>query len=73
MRRGESIRRSITVSDQGMSAGYPATVVPVGSWSSGTPKSVQLVGTPGSDHRLLTIARRLEQQLPWTRNHDVAN
>jgi amidase len=53
-------------------AGYPATVVPVGSWTSGTPQSVQLVGTPGSDHRLLAIARLLEQQLPWPRNLDVA-
>jgi amidase len=42
-------------------AGLPAIVVPVSSDAHGHPVSVQLVGRPGGEHALLSIAAQLER------------
>lgn len=49
-------------------AGYPAMVVPMGLHpDTGTPVAAQLVGVPGSEGLLLSIARLLEVLHPWQR------
>ena len=48
-------------------AGWPAMAVPAGRHRSGVPLSVQLVGKPGSEATLLSVAARLEQLQPWPR------
>jgi amidase len=48
-------------------AGWPAMVVPAGQHASGVPLSVQLVGPPGSEARLLAVAGELERLQPWAR------
>lgn len=53
-------------------AGYPAMAVPAGMHSKGVPLSVQLVGPPGSEPLLLSVARRLEELRPWTRHAPIA-
>jgi amidase len=49
-------------------AGFPAVVVPVGVRSDGLPAAVQLVGPPGSELTLLSVAGQLEQLTPWRRH-----
>lgn len=46
--------------------GFPAVSVPAATTPAGLPVGVQLVGPPGSDHRLLTLAAALESELDWT-------
>jgi amidase len=46
-------------------AGFPAIVIPMGERRDGLPASVQLVGTPGAEERLLAVAARIEQAAPW--------
>ncbi len=49
-------------------AGYPAMVVPMGVHPEiGTPVAVQLVGRPGSEQLLLSVAATLERVRPWSR------
>jgi amidase len=48
-------------------AGWPAMVVPTGLDPRGLPLTVQLVGKPGSEGQLLSLAGQLEQLRPWTR------
>ena len=49
-------------------AGYPAMVVPMGVHPEvGTPVAVQLVGRPGSEALLLSVAATLERVRPWSR------
>jgi amidase len=48
-------------------AGWPAMVVPAGSHPNGMPLSVQLVGRPGSEAALLSLAAQLELLRPWAR------
>ena len=48
-------------------AGWPAMVMPAGSHPNGMPLSVQLVGRPGSEALLLSVAAQLEQIRPWAR------
>jgi amidase len=49
-------------------AGYPAMVVPMGVHPQvGTPVAVQLVGRPGSEPLLLSVAATLERVRPWSR------
>ena len=48
-------------------AGLPALVLPAGPGRSGLPTSVQLVGPPGAETRLLWLAGELERRLPWRR------
>jgi amidase len=52
-------------------AGYPAASVPAAMHPSGTPIGVQLVGKPGSESILLSVARFLEEQRPWPRHASV--
>lgn len=49
-------------------AGFPTMTVPVGRHPSGLPIGAQLVGPPGSEHRLLSLAAQLEERNPWPRN-----
>ncbi|MEO6886537.1 MAG: amidase family protein [Jatrophihabitantaceae bacterium] len=53
-------------------AGWPAMVVPAGLDPTGQPLSVQLVGRPGSEALLLSVAAQLEQQRPWPRTAPAA-
>jgi amidase len=47
--------------------GWPAMAVPAGLHPNGMPLSVQLVGPPGSEARLLAVAAQLESARPWPR------
>jgi amidase len=49
-------------------AGVPALTIPVGRTSDGLPIGVQLVGPPGSEARLLALARLVERARPWPRH-----
>jgi amidase len=49
-------------------AGFPAVALPVGVRPDGLPGSVQLVGPPGSELTLLSLAGQLEQVTPWRRH-----
>ncbi|WP_369198463.1 amidase [Streptomyces djakartensis] len=51
--------------------GWPAMAVPFGTLPSGAPCSVQLVGLPGSESRLLALAGQLEARKPWRRTAPV--
>jgi amidase len=46
-------------------AGLPAISLPVGEDEAGLPVGVQLVGRPGGESVLLSIARQLERQAGW--------
>ncbi|MCZ2829394.1 amidase [Modestobacter sp. VKM Ac-2986] len=48
-------------------AGFPALVLPAGPGRAGLPTSVQLVGPPGAETRLLWLAGELERRSPWRR------
>ncbi|MFN8149400.1 MAG: amidase family protein [Candidatus Nanopelagicales bacterium] len=49
-------------------AGFPAMSVPAGVHPEhGTPMSVQLVGRPGRERTLLSLARSIERLRPWPR------
>jgi len=52
-------------------AGLPALVLPAGPGRAGLPSSVQLIGPPGSETRLLLLAGELERRLPWRRHAPV--
>jgi len=52
-------------------AGWPAMAVPAGRHSTGLPLSVQLVGRPGSEPLLMSVAARLEQLRPWPRTAQI--
>jgi amidase len=45
--------------------GQPAIAVPAGIGSDGLPLSVQLVGRPGAEDLLYSLAGQLEQAAPW--------
>ena len=45
--------------------GQPALSIPAGMSSDGTPLAVQLVGAPGSEALLLSVAAQLEKALDW--------
>lgn len=46
--------------------GQPAITVPAGRGADGLPLSVQLVGRPGAEHVLYSLAGQVEQARPWT-------
>ena len=48
-------------------AGLPALALPAGTRPEGLPLSVQFVGPPGAEGRLLWLAGELERQQPWRR------
>jgi amidase len=45
--------------------GQPAISIPAGFGSDGLPLSVQLVGRPGAEDVLYSLAAQLEQAAPW--------
>jgi amidase len=45
--------------------GQPAISLPGGFGSDGLPLSVQLVGRPGAEHVLYSLAGQIEQAQPW--------
>ena len=45
--------------------GQPAASVPAGFTSDGLPLAVQLVGRPGDEHTLLSLAAQIEAERPW--------
>ena len=45
--------------------GQPAAAVPVGFTPDGLPLSVQLVGRPGDEATLLSLAAQIEAERPW--------
>ncbi|MET8450639.1 amidase family protein [Streptomyces sp. NPDC005209] len=53
--------------------GWPAMAVPFGTLPSGAPCAVQLVGRPGTEEDLLTLAEQLERLHPWQRTAPLAD
>jgi amidase len=45
--------------------GQPAAAVPAGFTDSGLPRSVSLVGRPGDEPTLLSLAAQIEAERPW--------
>ncbi len=45
--------------------GYPAASVPAGFAADGMPLAVQLIGRPGDEGTLLSLAAQLEAERPW--------
>lgn len=45
--------------------GFPAASVPVGATGSGLPLCVQLIGRPGDEATLLSVAAQIESERPW--------
>jgi amidase len=45
--------------------GQPAASVPAGFDAAGLPLAVQLVGRPGDEATLLSLAAQIEQARPW--------
>jgi aspartyl-tRNA(Asn)/glutamyl-tRNA(Gln) amidotransferase subunit A len=45
--------------------GFPAVNIPTGFDANGLPMSVQLIGAPFSEARLLRVARALERELDF--------
>ena len=45
--------------------GQPAISIPAGFGADGLPLSVQLVGRPGSEHTLYSLAAQIERARPW--------
>lgn len=49
--------------------GQPAVTLPVHWTGDGLPVGVQLVGRPRQEARLLALAARVEEALPWIHRH----
>ncbi|MDX6601512.1 MAG: amidase, partial [Solirubrobacterales bacterium] len=45
--------------------GNPAMAVPAGFGADGMPLSVQIVGRPGGEDTLISLAAQLEAERPW--------
>lgn len=45
--------------------GQPAASVPAGFTQDGLPLAVQLIGRPGDEHTLLSLAAQMEVERPW--------
>jgi amidase len=45
--------------------GQPAAAVPAGLGADGLPRAVQVVGRPGEEATLLSLAAQLEAERPW--------
>ncbi|WP_382305258.1 amidase [Herbiconiux sp. UC225_62] len=50
-------------------AGLPAITLPVHRTAEGLPMGAQLIGRPGGEATLLSLARQLERRLRWDRVH----
>lgn len=50
-------------------SGLPAIALPTTTTADGVPMGVQLVGRPGGEAVLVSIARQLERALAWERRH----
>ncbi len=50
-------------------SGLPAIALPTTMTADGVPMGVQLVGRPGGEATLVSIARQLERALSWERRH----
>ncbi|MDX6603907.1 MAG: amidase, partial [Solirubrobacterales bacterium] len=46
--------------------GNPAMAVPAGFSQEGMPLSVQIVGRPGDEATLLSLAAQIEAERPWS-------
>jgi amidase len=51
--------------------GQPAVTIPAGLSIDGLPLSVQLVGRPGAEDTLYSLAGQLEQAAPWAQRRPV--
>ena len=65
--------RSVPFTQAWNLAGLPAASLPAGLDSEGLPLSVQLVGPPGSERRLLEVAFEIETARPWPRLAPLAH
>ena len=45
--------------------GFPAASIPVGASAEGVPLCVQLIGRPGGEATLLSLAAQMEAERPW--------
>ncbi|MFZ1154848.1 MAG: amidase [Solirubrobacteraceae bacterium] len=52
--------------------GQPAASVPAGFGSDGLPRGVQIVGRPGAETTLLSLAGQLEAERPWAQHRPDA-
>ena len=50
-------------------SGLPAITLPVSVTAGGVPMGVQLIGRPGGEHVLFSIAAQLERRIGWHRRH----
>jgi amidase len=53
--------------------GQPAVAVPAGLGADGLPLSVQLVGRPGAEDLLYSLAGQIEQAQPWGHHRPVSS
>jgi amidase len=52
--------------------GQPAASVPAGFGADGLPRGVQIVGRPGAETTLLSLASQLEAERPWAQHRPTA-
>ncbi len=52
--------------------GQPAASVPAGFGSDGLPRGIQIVGRPGAETTLLSLAYQLEAERPWAQHRPDA-
>jgi amidase len=50
-------------------SGLPAIVLPVSQTADGLPMGVQLIGRPGGERTLLSLAAQLERRIRWPSRH----
>ena len=50
-------------------SGQPAMSLPLGQFANGLPLGIQIIGRQGQEALLLSVARFLEQVMPWANRH----